>query len=415
MDRNVAWCLLTSWDAGALPEVACVHRPDLGHDFSTTIPDRPDVGVSTSLRTPLNAIWNQLIPWGQLDKPDPEPYKWSRFRYPERTSLLMYPAGHGSGPHPGLHASPTGPTPTRRREVDTLMKLTDMAHDRLSGLYPALADHGPARSTSVCLLTLNEAEHIGRSLDLLAPALDDGTIDDLWVADGGSTDGTRDIVQSAGVNLICLEEILPGFGPVLGKGDSMWRAMSVLPGDVMVFLDADIDGDLAGAAGKLATPIQQDGSTHFVKGYFTRQHQPSTTPVDTPLVGGRVTETVARPLIAQLAPWLSPIREPLSGQVAMSRDFAMATPVVTSYGLEIAMLFDAAMTLGVDNIAQVDIGEILNPRKPGSDLDDMGAEVASTLAQRVIACHGDPDIEARIGHLVTRRLPQRPPMGSVIG
>jgi len=298
------------------------------------------------------------------------------------------------------------------------MKLTDLANDRLSELHPALADHGPASSTSVCLLTLNEHEHIGRSLDLLRPALADGTVTDLWVADGGSTDGTRDIVRSAGVNLICLEEILPGFGPVLGKGDSMWRAFSVLPGDVFVFLDADIDGDLANAARKLAAPIRNDRSSHFVKGYFTRRQQPSTPstpPQDESLVGGRVTETVARPLIAQLAPWLAPIREPLSGQVAMSRDFAMATPVVTSYGLEIAMLFDAAMTLGIDNIAQVDIGEILNPRKPGSDLDDMGAQVASTLAQRVIACHGDPDMASKLASLVTTPLPERPAMASVTG
>jgi glucosyl-3-phosphoglycerate synthase len=295
------------------------------------------------------------------------------------------------------------------------MKLTDLAHDTLSGIYPPIDDHRPARSTSVCLLTLNEHEHIERSLDLLRPALADGSVAGLWVADGGSTDGTRDLVRSAGVNLISLEEVLPEFGPVLGKGDSMWRAFSVLPGDVFVFLDADIDGDLAGAARNLSAPIRTNPSTHFVKGYFTRQQQASPMPGNAPGVGGRVTETVARPLIAQVAPWLSGIREPLSGQVAMSRSFAMRTPVVTGYGLEIGMLFDAAMTLGVDNIAQVDIGEILNPRKPGSDLDDMGVQVMSTLVGRVMACHGDPNINSQLGHLVTTRLPERPPMISVTG
>lgn len=298
------------------------------------------------------------------------------------------------------------------------MRLTDLANDRLSVMYPPMAVHPPAWSTSVCLLTLNEAEHIGRSLDLLAPAVADGTVTDLWVADGGSTDGTRDIVRSAGVNLICLEDVLPGFGPVLGKGDSLWRTLSVLPGDVLVFLDADIDGDLAGAARKLAAPILASQSCHFVKGYFTRlqpasSDSPASDADTTPLVGGRVTEMVARPLIAQLAPWLSPIREPLSGQVALSREFAMRLTVVTSYGLEIAMLFDAAMILGVDNIAEVDIGTIVNPRKPGSDLDDMGAQVTSTLADRLIACHGDPTIDSRLGQLVTTRLPQRPPMNTV--
>ena len=32
---------------------------------------------------------------------------------------------------------------------------------------------------------------------------------------------------------------MPELGPVLGKGDAMWRALPVLTGDVVCFLDAD--------------------------------------------------------------------------------------------------------------------------------------------------------------------------------
>ena len=32
---------------------------------------------------------------------------------------------------------------------------------------------------------------------------------------------------------------MPEFGPVLGKGDAMWRSLAVLTGEVICFLDAD--------------------------------------------------------------------------------------------------------------------------------------------------------------------------------
>jgi glucosyl-3-phosphoglycerate synthase len=178
----------------------------------------------------------------------------------------------------------------------------------------------------------------------------------------------------------------------------------------MVFLDADIDGDLANAARSLATPVMADASCHFVKGYFVRERLPG---VDPELAGGRVTELVARPLIASVAPWLGFVHEPLSGQVAMSRRFAQQMRVVTGYGLEIGMLFDAVLTLGTDGVAEVDIGTIRNPPKPGDHLTRMGDEVASTLLRRVAAFHRDPGFADTVSHLVVAELPERPPLHTV--
>ena len=288
--------------------------------------------------------------------------------------------------------------------------LDDLDGSRVAAAYPALADHEPVHRVSVCLLTLNEEEHIGRSLDRLVDLEIPGVVVDLHVADGGSTDATRAIVTERGVDLITLEDVLPGFGPVNGKGDSLWRAASVLPGDAMVFLDADIDGDLANAARSLATPVMADASCHFVKGYFVRERLPG---VDPELAGGRVTELVARPLIASVAPWLGFVHEPLSGQVAMSRRFAQQMRVVTGYGLEIGMLFDAVLTLGTDGVAEVDIGTIRNPPKPGDHLTRMGDEVASTLLRRVAAFHRDPGFADTVSHLVVAKLPERPPLHTV--
>ena len=35
---------------------------------------------------------------------------------------------------------------------------------------------------------------------------------------------------------------MPELGPVLGKGDAMWRSLPILTGDVICFLDADSEG-----------------------------------------------------------------------------------------------------------------------------------------------------------------------------
>ena len=287
----------------------------------------------------------------------------------------------------------------------------DLDAQRVAAAYPPMADHGPIRLVSVCLLTLNEEEHIGRSLDRLASLTIPGVDVDLHVADGGSTDATRQLVADRGVDLITLEDVLPSFGPVNGKGDSLWRAASVLAGDAMVFLDADIDGDLAAAAQTLAAPVIAGANCHFVKGYFVRQRIPG---VDPEMAGGRVTEQVARPLIAAMAPWLAFVHEPLSGQVAMSRAFAHQTAVVTGYGLEIGMLFDAVLTLGPDGVAEVDIGTIRNPSKPGDHLSRMGDEVGSTLVRRVTAFHHDPTFATAAEHLVVTELPERPPLRTVL-
>jgi hypothetical protein len=47
--------------------------------------------------------------------------------------------------------------------------------------------------------------------------------------------------------------LLPQYGPAQGKGDAMWRALSVAHGDIVMFADADTRDDTAAvSAGVLA-------------------------------------------------------------------------------------------------------------------------------------------------------------------
>ncbi|MDP9454486.1 MAG: TIGR04283 family arsenosugar biosynthesis glycosyltransferase [Actinomycetota bacterium] len=81
---------------------------------------------------------------------------------------------------------------------------------------------------SVVIPTLNEAENIGALLERLSST---PGVSEVVVCDGGSTDGTREIVRSGGARLV---ESEPGRGAQLRTGASETR------GDVLLFLHADV-------------------------------------------------------------------------------------------------------------------------------------------------------------------------------
>lgn len=263
-------------------------------------------------------------------------------------------------------------------------------------------------------MALDEAPFVGTSVERLASVAREPWCAGLFVADSGSTDGTRAIVTDGPATLIHTDDVHHDLGAVLGKGDSMWRAMSVLPGDGWVFLDADIDGDLDAAARALAAPLLERADANFVKGYFRRSPVPlaDLTPDITPVRGGRVTERVARPLLDAHAPWLATVLEPLGGQIALTRALAAHLPVVTGYGLEIGMLFDVAELLGPDAIVEVDLGVFHNPPRPDADLDAMSGEVAGALGARF--SRWGRDIPSALAEAARTAPVERPPHGPAL-
>ena len=80
---------------------------------------------------------------------------------------------------------------------------------------------------SICLPARNEARTIGPILEALLPLREAGMVDQLAVVDN-STDATGEIARGLGAEVYDQEELMPELGPVLGKGDAMWRALRVL-------------------------------------------------------------------------------------------------------------------------------------------------------------------------------------------
>jgi glucosyl-3-phosphoglycerate synthase len=92
----------------------------------------------------------------------------------------------------------------------------------------------------------------------------------------------------------------------------------------------------------------------FVKGAFRRPLRVGDVVV--PDGGGRVTELVARPYLNLHVPELAPFVQPLAGEVAARRELLESLPFPVGYGVEIALLIDALRAVGLEGLAQVDLG-----------------------------------------------------------
>lgn len=247
---------------------------------------------------------------------------------------------------------------------------------------------------SVVIPARNEAGTIGR-------VVANSEADEVVVIDA-STDETGEVAAQAGAQVYREEELLPQFGPVLGKGDAMWRALSVVRGDVVVYVDADSSDFGPHFVERLAEPIES-GRALFVKGHYRRPFRLGETVADEG--GGRVTELTAKPLLAAFYPELSVIRQPLAGEVAAARRLLVRLPFSTGYSVEIAMLIDAWKEVGIEAIAQADLEVRQNRHQALSALRPMADAVLAAVTDRLVR---EGRLEAEPSGLV-----ERPPLASV--
>lgn len=238
-----------------------------------------------------------------------------------------------------------------------------------------------ATIVTVVLPAREVAETIEPTLAALAPLRDAGLLDELLVVDAASADGTPEIAAAAGARVVQESELLPEHGPARGKGDAMWRALSVARGDVVAFVDADsADFDPRFVLGLLG-PLLTDPEVALVKGAYRRPLQVGAETV--PEGGGRVNELLARPLINLHVPELAGFVQPLAGEVAARRELLEALPFPVGYGVEIAMLIDAHRHAGLDALAQVDLGTRQNRHQPLHALSAMAYAVLIAAERRV--------------------------------
>ena len=83
-------------------------------------------------------------------------------------------------------------------------------------------------SVSVCVPAREEAATIAGVVGPLIALREAGVVDQVLVLDDDSRDGTGAIAAALGAEVVRPAALLPAFGPVLGKGDAMWRALSAV-------------------------------------------------------------------------------------------------------------------------------------------------------------------------------------------
>jgi glucosyl-3-phosphoglycerate synthase len=256
---------------------------------------------------------------------------------------------------------------------------------------------------SVCVPARECAQTVGQIVGALAELRQTGVIDEIVVVDAASADGTAAVARGAGAIVWQEAELMPAYGPVLGKGDAMWRALSVLSGELVCFLDADSEGFSAHFATGLLGPLVCEPGISFVKGFYRRPLVQAD--VEDADGGGRVNRLTARPALQVFYPELAEVRQPLAGEVAARRKLLESLPFATGYGVEIAMLIDVWREHGLEAIAQVDLDEHHNRHQPLSALTPMAATVLATLAGRL-------EHEGRLQG-AEGAPPERPPLASV--
>lgn len=260
------------------------------------------------------------------------------------------------------------------------------------------------QSLSVVLPARQVADTVGPIVERILSL--DGLVDQVLVVDAASEDGSADIAERAGAEVRQQGELLAELGPVLGKGDALYRSLAAVRGDLVMFIDADTRDFEPHFVTGLAGPLIAADGVRFVKGAYRRPFV--TEGVEVPDGGGRVSQLTARPLLSAFYPELAGLRQPLAGEVAAPREILERLPFATGYAVETAMLLDVRDMVGAGAIAQVDIGERRNSHQPLEALRPMADTVLATVCKRLRG-------EGRL--VVDAPLPQaiveRPPFASL--
>jgi glucosyl-3-phosphoglycerate synthase len=222
----------------------------------------------------------------------------------------------------------------------------------------------PAREVATSIAAI--AAHAARLQEV-------GLLDEVLVVDAGSRDGSARIAGQAGLRVVQEDELSAELGPARGKGDAMWRALRATSSDIVAYADTDTEDFGEHFLTGLLGPLICEPAVQLVKGFFRRPFRSEGALA--PHGGGRVTELMARPLLNLHAPELAVFDQPLAGETAGRRELLERIPFSAGYGVEIAMLIDAWRAVGLDGLAQVDLGVRQNRHQSLRELSAMSYAV----------------------------------------
>ncbi len=264
-----------------------------------------------------------------------------------------------------------------------------------------LLRHKTRRGTKVSLVlpARDESATVGEIVARVREELVVGSplVDEVVVIDSDSSDATAEVARDAGATVHAAAGIRPDLGSRPGKGEAMWKSLFVTCGDVLVFMDADLtEWDTHFVTG-LVGPLLIDDGAQLVKGFYDRPMagEYGGAPGAAPREGGRVTELVARPLLALHWPELAGVVQPLAGEWAVRRSLLERLTLPVGYAVELAVLVEAYEAAGLDAIAQVDLGVRKHAHQRLRDLGVMALQILAMAQARSTGRDGEDELSLR--------------------
>lgn len=238
-------------------------------------------------------------------------------------------------------------------------------------------------TVSVVIPARNEEATVGAIVRTVREQLVDAAplVDEVLVVDSRSTDGTARVAADAGATVVAEQNVLAQLPAMRGKGEALWKGLAASAGDIVVFVDGDLRDFPVEYVTGLLGPLLADDSVAYVKGFY---HRPLVGPDGVqPDGGGRVTELVARPLLNMHWPSLAGFVQPLAGEYAGRRSVLEQIPFMAHYGVEIGHLIDLHELVGLDALAQVDLGRRKHRHQSIHDLGVMAGQIMLTVNDRL--------------------------------
>lgn len=222
-------------------------------------------------------------------------------------------------------------------------------------------------SVAVIIPAKNEAATVGAVLEAVKGV--SGLIDELVVVDDDSTDDTAIVAERHGATVVSTNISS-------GKGNALAVGVGKTSAEYLVFLDADVTNTDETFVPRLLQPLFARPEISLVKGYYERPllHMPTG--------GGRVNELAARPILSLLYPGLGEVRQPLAGETALRRRVLDDIALEPTYAVEIGLLIDVATKIGVNSIAQVDLGVRVHRNRPLEELRPMAMQILRCALER---------------------------------
>ena len=210
-------------------------------------------------------------------------------------------------------------------------------------------------SVSVIIPAFNEEKTVAHVVKVVKSL---NYIKEVIVVDDGSADQTDKVAAEAGARVIKHMKNR-------GKGAAIKTGFKNSKGDIIVFLDADLQNLTKTQVNNIIKPLM-NGEADITKTKFKRE-------------AGRVTELTAKPLLNFFFPEIK-FDQPLSGQFAAKRSFLNKIKLEDDYGVDVGIVLDADV-MGM-KVKEVDIGKIDHVLSTLTELNVVATEVVRTIVDR---------------------------------